>query len=451
MKMAERLFYHQKEWMHVNSPAAPYTLRGFRSLHPTTRRLIAARFLRSIAQGALAVDFVLYLHLRGWNAPEIGMLLMSGGLAGAALSLVVGVSSDRIGRKLFLLIYETGLALGTGAVLLTQDVWLLVLVAALFGFGRGANGASGPFAPAEQAWLAQDIPAARRGTVFSFNAALQFWGMGVGSILSGFLPHLWPGATGPAAYDPLFALNLIIAIINYVQIATLHEETPKNGVADSGMEPTAGQDEAAERTERAENLAVRQRENKALTLLTIVNMVNALGVGVVAPLMPYWFSVRFGVGPEAIGPVYGLTFLLTGLSSLFVGRMSEQIGLTKSILLPRLIGIVMLIALPLVPTFSMAAVLYVIRSIVNRGSMGARQAFSVGLVRDQRRGLASSLNAVSWNVPAAVGPAVGGWLLGMGSLFWPFALAAGLQLAYIVMFGAMLGPYDPQRKQANAG
>ncbi len=435
----------------MDSPAAPYTLRGWRSLHPTTRRLISARFLRSIAQGALAVDFVLYLHLRGWNAPEIGLLLMGGGFAGAALSLVVGVSSDRIGRRLFLLIYEAGLALGTGAVLFTQNVWLLVLVAALFGFGRGANGASGPFAPAEQAWLAQDIPAMRRGTVFSFNAALQFWGMGLGSILSGFLPHLLPGATGPVSYDPLFALNLIIAIINYAQIATLHEESPQKGVATLGTEPTAEQDETALRAQHAENLAIRQHENKALTLLTIVNMVNALGVGVVAPLMPYWFSVRFGVGPEAIGPVFGLTFVFTGLSSLFVGRLSEQIGLTKSILLPRLIGIVTLIAMPLVPTFSIAAVLYVIRSIVNRGSMGARQAFSVGLVRDQRRGLASSLNAVSWNVPAAIGPAVGGWLLGMGSLFWPFALASGLQLAYIVMFAAMLGPYDPQRKQASAG
>lgn len=435
------------------SSAALYTLRGWRSLHPTTRRLIAARFLRSIAQGALAVDFVLYLNLRGWNAPEIGLLLMGSGFVGAALSLAVGVSSDRIGRKLFLLIYEIGLVLGTGAVLFTQNVWLLIFAAVLFGFGRGANGASGPFAPAEMAWLAQDIPVMRRGTVFSFNAALQFWGMGVGSILSGFLPHLLPGVTGPAAYDPLFALNLLIAVVNYAQIATLREEAPGKSETGALQEQTADhttdQNETALHAQQA-SLTVRQHENKALTLLTIVNMVNALGVGIVAPLMPYWFSIRFGVGPEAIGPVYGLTFVFTGLSSLYVGRLSERIGLTKSILLPRLFGIVTLIAMPFVPTFSIAAILYVIRSIVNRGSMGARQAFSVGLVRDQRRGLASSLNAVSWNVPAAVGPAIGGWLLGMGSLFWPFALASSLQLAYIVMFSTLLGPYDPQRKKANA-
>jgi MFS family permease len=74
--------------------------------------------------------------------------------------------------------------------------------------------------------------------------------------------------------------------------------------------------------------------------------------------------------------------------------------------------------------------------------MGARQAFSVSLVRDRRRGLASSLNTVSWNVPAALGPALGGWLIGAGALFWPFVLAAALQFGYVALFPAVMGRYE---------
>jgi hypothetical protein len=40
-----------------------------------TRLLLAARFVRSIGQGALAVDFTLYLRALGWSAVAISALL----------------------------------------------------------------------------------------------------------------------------------------------------------------------------------------------------------------------------------------------------------------------------------------------------------------------------------------------------------------------------------------
>ena len=419
------------------SEAPPYTRQGWQSLSRPARQLILTRFLRSMAQGALAVDFSLYLKVRGWSASDVGLLLMAGGLAGAVLSLFVGVISDRAGRRVFLLIYEAGLIVGTALIIFFPSAWILVVSAALFGFGRGANGSSGPFAPAEQAWLAGSIDAKRRGNVFSFNAGLQFWGMGVGSILAAILPHMIPAARGPAAYLPLFLLNLLIAVINLIQIFAI-EEAPR---------PPESPKTAAQRHDESH---VTQRENRALFLLTLVNMVNALGVGLVAPLLPYWFNLKFGVGPTAIGPVYAVTFFLTGISSLVIGRMSERVGLIRSIVLPRVLGVALLLAIPFMPSFAIAAVLYVARSIVNRSSMGARQAFSVGLVRDKRRGFASSLNALSWGLPAAVGPALGGWIISGGSLVLPFLIASTLQLGYVVLFPTLMARYDPSQAPDHA-
>jgi MFS family permease len=337
-----------------------------------------------------------------------------------------------VGRRLFLLIYEIGLMIAMAAMVVDPAAWVLVLAAAVFGFGRGANGSSGPFAPAEQAWLAQSIPAARRGNIFSFNAGLQFWGMGIGSLLAAVLPHMIPGAKGAEAYMPLFLLNLLMAAINLIQILSIHEP------AKEAVKPVERPSTASVQAESA----VHKKENHALALLTVVNMVNALGIGLVAPLLPYWFNVKFGVGPTEIGPVYALTFFLTGISSLVIGRLSERIGLINSIVIPRVLGVGLLVAIPFMPSFAFAAVLYVIRSIVNRGSVGARQAFSMALVRDHRRGFASSLNAVSWSLPAALGPAIGGWFIGMGYLVWPFILAAGLQMGYVVLFPTIMGKYE---------
>ncbi len=404
---------------------------------------MAARFLRSVAQGALAVDFTLYLRARHWSAPEIGLLLMAGGLSGALLSMVVGVASDRMGRRSFLLIYEIGLIIGTGALIGNGAAWVLAATAAIFGLGRGANGNSGPFAPAEQAWLATAVPERRRGKVFSFNAGLQFWGMGIGSLLAGVLPKLALGLQGDGVYLPVFGLNLLVAVINLFQIAGLPE--PRSAAPESALAHPSADDDR-----------VYHRENRAMTRLVLVNAVNSLGIGLIAPLLPFWFNLRFGVGPGMIGSVFGLTFFLTGLFSLMMGKLADHVGLVRSIVWPRLLGVGMLVAIPFMPNFTDAAILYVARSMVNRGSLGARQAFSMGLVRGHRRGLASSLNAVSWNVPAAIGPALGGWLIGLGSLTWPFVLAAGFQLAYSILFLTVMAGYEPQREprpttEPNAG
>lgn len=406
---------------------------GFwRQTAPTARGLMAVRFLRSVGQGAMAVDFVLFLHAHGWPVVDIGLLLMGGGLAGAVLSLLVGTLSDRTGRRGFLLFYEGGLALGIAALLAAPVPWLIVGLAVAFGFGRGANGASGPFAPAEQAWLARCIPAARRGVFFSINAALVFWGMGLGAAGAGILARglPLPGLSSP--YAALFVANGLIALINLGQIASLRERREGRGEREEG--PPSLQ-------RLQEDRRVRRGENRALALMVAVNAVNALGIGLIAPLLPYWFNVRFGVGPQDIGPVYAAAFTLTGAASLVVGRWSQRVGVVRAIVVPRLLGVAAFVALAVSPSFPLAAGFYLTRSVVNRGSVGVRQAFSMGLVRDRRRGLASSLNAVSMTVPAALGPAIGGWFLGRGELIWPFVLAALLQSSYLVLFTRVMGRY----------
>jgi MFS family permease len=71
-----------------------------------TRLLLATRFVRSIGQGALAVDFTLYLRALGWSAVAISAVLSVALIAGVVLTLVAGPLSDRVGRRRVLFAYE---------------------------------------------------------------------------------------------------------------------------------------------------------------------------------------------------------------------------------------------------------------------------------------------------------------------------------------------------------
>lgn len=382
---------------------------------------MAARAARSLGQGALVAGFALYLDALGWSAPAIGATLSSALLAGAVLTLAVGPVSDRLGRRRFLLAYELLQAGAALLALLTASPPALVLATVVGGFGRGANGSAGPFAPLEQAWLAQALPPGRRGTVFSVNAAIGFGGMALGALLAGGVKFLIGPLGEVLAYRPLFVLSLAGSIAAFALIASLQEPE---------VRPTAP---AAEEPER-------RGENRMLLRLVIANTLNGLGIGMIAPLIAYWFALRFQHGPGTIGPALAASFVLGALGAGVAGRLARRFGLIRPVIAMRGIGLLLLMAVPLMPAFSLAAALYALRAGFNQGTAGVRQALVVGLTRN-RRGLAASLQNVSIQIPRAVGPLVAGLMLHAGMLRAPFFVAAAFQAAYLVLYSRFFRGY----------
>jgi predicted MFS family arabinose efflux permease len=407
---------------------------GIRELHPTTKQLLSARALRSVGQGTLVVDFALYLHALQWSAVAIGLLLSASGIFGAALSLLVGTTSDRLRRKPFLLVYETIALLASLAALLTSQTAILATAAILGGYGRGATGAAGPFSPAEQAWLAEEVAPQRRGQVYSLNTALGFFGMGLGALIA-VAPALWTSLLpGALAYRPLFIVVALSAIANLLLLSRAQENYHGSPKAETAQ---------AKRSERQ----VRNQENHILLKLVSINAFNGIAVGLTGPLISYWFLLRYGVGPASIAPVMAVTFLVTGISSLLTGRLTQKIGIIRSVVWGRSVGLILLVILPLMPVYWLAGLVYLLRSAFNRGTAGARQALAVSLVRDQRRGLATSLNAVSFQIPQAAGPGLAGALLDAGQLALPFYVAAALQAVYLLLYQHAFREHEPPQDE----
>lgn len=417
-------------------------------------RLQIVRTLRSLGQGALLVTFALYLNDLGWSAGSIGLLLSVGGLVTAALSLPVGIASDRIGRKNFVIINEAVVVFAALLATLSSHTAIVAISSLLGAFGRGQVGMVGPALPAEQAWMAELTHPSERGRVYSNNAALGFLGMGIGSILAGMMP-LWRGVfPGPLSYRPFFALVVVAGVINLMLLAGTRSgmaQTPELKSSDEPKsEDTSGQQILSQtQTTSSDEAAIRRRENGLILRLGAINAMNGLAIGLTAPLLSYWFFMKFGAGPQSLGPVFAVTYFATGVASVTTGRVAERIGLVRSVVSVRLMAVVLLLLLPVVPYFWLASLIHVIRSALNRGTAGTRQALTVSLVRDERRGFASSINAISMSLPNALGPLVAGLMLDAGHLTLPFLVAAAMQFGYGILFGQMFQSYDPTAKRSN--
>lgn len=380
--------------------------------------LVSARLVRSVWQGALVVDFALYLRALGWSAVAISTVLAAALLAGAVLTMLFGPLSDRFGRRQFLLAYDAAQGLAAAVALVTTAPPLLAAAAIVGGFGRGGNGAAGPFSPVEQAWLAQCVPAARRGPFYSLNAAVGFVGMAAGAVLAG-LPQWTAGAAPPAdAYRPLFALAALLSLVSFGLLAAGSDI--KSDLGPRMPEPDRG--------------AERRRENRLIRRLVLANALNGTGLGLTGPLISYWFALRFHQGPGTIGPMIAVGFVLAAGSSLVSRWLMRRMSVVRVIVLMRAAGLVLLVALPFSRSFALASVLYVGRTVLNRGTSGPRSAVNIGLVHPTRRGFSAASANVALQIPRAIGPVLAGLCYQAGLLAEPFLAAAVFQAAYVWIY-----------------
>ena len=396
------------------------------------RCLLAARAARSFGQGATVASFALYLHALGFTGSAIGVVLMAGLLFGAVLTLIEGPLSDRMSRRGLLIGYEIASACAALAAIVSPNEAVLIAAATLASFGRGANGAAGPFSPVEQAWLAREVAGEARRRALSINAMLGFVGMGVGAALVAVPPLAGYGFEHLSTYRALFVLPLAGSLASLALVAWTRS---------APSAPSAAQAHPPRR-----EVHLKRQENRRIRKLALTNAINGTAVGIIAPLIAYWFLRRYGVGPAVVGPALAAGFMLAAVGAVLTGWLSRRFGTVRAVTGMRVAGLVLLLAIPFSPTFVLAATLNAARSIFNRGTAGARQAVAAALTRPERRGFSATVQNLSMQIPRAAGPVLGGWLIQHGQLLTPFLIAAGLQGLYLVLYQKFFGNLDGAQK-----
>lgn len=403
-------------------------------IHRGARGLMLINALRSIGQGMMVVDLTLYLKSLSWSTTAIGGVLAAGGLLSVGLAPCIGIYSDRVGRKPFILFYELLIAACALVGAISTNFLLLFMTITLSGFGKADAGSPSPCAPAEQAWLATFISTADRGKVYSLNNAVSFFGMAIGAMLAG-ATDLWGNILpGASSFRLIFGLVFILSLVSSLIILSIQEEKLE------------GKQNDKEERVQENNKKILHEENAAVLKLAAINILNGMAIGLTGPMMAYWLSVKFGASNGQIGSTLAVTFLATGITSLFQAKLSQRHGNIRSIVLVRFIASFLLILLPLLPTYMLVSFVYILRTALNRGTQGAQQALSVSLTRDRRRGFASSINILSMRLPISIGPYISGYLYGLGSLSLPFYLAGGLQFSFAYLYGKMFGSRDVRIK-----
>ena len=376
------------------------------------QRLIAVRGMRSFVQGYVMVVFTIYLSEIGFSAWLIGLTLTIVGVSSSLLTLVIGVSSDRFGRRPFLIVYSL-LLFASGIIFsLTTIPWILIGISALGGLGRGGGGggAAGAFAPDEQAMIAEKASGDIRRKVFAANSVVGTGAAAIGALLAG-IPE-WLRSTNHltllASYRPLY---LGVALAGLLSVVLLWPVSDVKHTSRPSKRSAAGQ-------------AQRRQTRQRIGQIAMAGAINGFGMGFIASLVPYWMHIRYGVSPGAIGPIMSISSAVTAFASLYAVRLAERFGDIMVITGSRLAGVVLTLALPFSPVFMLAAVIYGARMISSQMAMPVRQSYTMGIIDAGSRGSAAGISGVARRLPASVSPTISGYWFDVGELELPFIATA---------------------------
>jgi MFS family permease len=148
--------------------------------------------------------------------------------------------------------------------------------------------------------------------------------------------------------------------------------------------------------------------------------------------MALYFHLRYGVPLGALGVLFFGANLLAALSFLAAAPLARRFGLLNTMVFTHLPSNVLLLLVPLMPTFPLAALTLLLRQLLSQMDVPTRQAYTMALVQPEERTAAASVTSLARSSGSASSPVISGLLLQGPALALglPFLAAGALKAAY---------------------
>jgi hypothetical protein len=157
---------------------------------------------------------------------------------------------------------------------------------------------------------------------------------------------------------------------------------------------------AAVEHDRAPRLVVSPESRPLLARISALFLLDALGGGFLTTAgLTLIFAQRFGVGAAVLGPLFFAARILNALSHLGAAWLARRIGLVNTMVFTHLPSSLLLVTVAVVPSFPVAAALFLLREGLVEMDVPTRQSYVMAVVlrgRDQpgaHRGLGGGTGA----------------------------------------------------------
>jgi len=384
--------------------------------------LFVTRFARLFAYGSLSVILVFYLIGLGLTEPQVGLVLTLTLVGDVIVSLYLTTRADRIGRRRMLIVGSVLMAAAGLAFACTSNLLFLV-IAGTIGVISPSGNEVGPFLSIEQAALSHIVPTTARTEVFAWYTLTGSLATALGALCGGGLVQALEhtATTHLQSYRAVVflyaALGAALAFL-FLRLSTSVEVSPVS----NDPAPSSG---------LASIFGIARSRNVVLKLSGLFALDSFAGGFVVQSFAAYWFYLRFGVQPAALGAIFFWANVFAGISALLATRLAARIGLIRTMVVTHLPSNILLILVPLMPNLSLAVLVLLLRFSISQMDVPTRQSYTMAVVPPEERSAAGGFTGVARTTGAALSPLLAGFLFARPSLIsTPFFIAGTLKIIY---------------------
>jgi predicted MFS family arabinose efflux permease len=289
----------------------------------------------------------------------------------------------------------------------------------------------------EQAALSEIVTDKLRTHVFAWYSLVGSFATAAGALCGGGLTQLLQqaGSTPLNSYRTVLVLYGVMGVLLAVLFTRLSPST--EAVYSDGPKPRS-------------RFGLHRSGSVVLKLSALFGLDAFAGGFVVQGLVAYWFHIRFGVEPAALGGIFFGANILAGISALAAAWVAARIGLVNTMVFTHLPSNLLLMLVPLMPNLPLAIIVLFVRFSISQMDVPPRQSYTMAVVAPDERSAAGGVTGIARSIGSAISPAFAGIFLSNPVLLGaPFFVAGTLKVLYDILlyrsFQAVKVPeYEPQ-------
>ena len=386
--------------------------------------IYGAGLVRSMGVSLIGTVVAIYWATVGFNSAQIGILVTLGLAGGTLATFCVSFFADKWGRRRMLLTLSFFSCAG-GIFLALNPSFTVMCVVTFIGMINGMGRDRMAAFSLEQSLLAQTQDTHTRTKVFATYNLIQDIGHASGSLLAG-LPFLFRKIFTIEAvhsYQLTLVFYAFLLLIGGIFYLGLPKEIEIKNRINQKISPDS----------------LRKIKN-----FGALSFLDSLGGGfLTGALISYWFFKRFGVTEETIGFLFFLARIANGASFLVAAWLSKKIGLVNTMVFTHIPASIFLMIVPFMPSFWLAALLYLLRECLVEMDVPTRQSYLASIVSDHERTFTLGIVNVIRNLAWATSPVMAGYAMRVMALSTPLFAGPSIKICYDLLLYKMFRKIKP--------
>lgn len=370
------------------------TWQQIKTFPQSARLFLLATIINGIIFSTWQLFFNFFILARGYEKDFLGLINSMPSIAGLFLGILMGMVSDRIGRKPAMII---GLSLSTTAMglqLFVDSQILMLMVAFMGGIGNSL------FFISQAPFMMKVTNPKNRSLMFSLNFGLATLAGALGNIFAGQMPGWFGGlmqipADSAQAYQMVLMVSVILGFFALIPIFILKEPVKIQSL--NQVKPNQW-------------ALLKKTVKRGFTWkLVLPELLLGFGAAITIPYMNLYFSETFNLKSNVLGALFSLSALLVGVGSILGPRLVQKFNSKiRVVVMTQASSLVFLLVLAFSPFAWLAAIGFLLRGMLMNMAVPLYNAFCMENVSENEQGVVNSLISNSWTAGWAIGPFLSG-------------------------------------------